>query len=71
MNTSGKKPGKTPCTECIIRQLIENPREFPSISEDMNDSNKKNNFYEQPGIPGINMYLWEIALKTIKLSLQT
>ncbi len=78
-------PGVTACAECIRIQSQKDPSTFPSLIQDINggDGNdiqdsldsKKSSFpigsYETPGIPGINLDIWEIALKTVRMSLQT
>jgi len=67
-------PGKTACTECIKKEIMDHPELYPALNDSNNESrNPENNFnfYEHPGNPGINPFIWEIALKTIQFSLHT
>lgn len=78
-------PGETACAECIRIQSQKDPSTFPSLVQDINEDDendvqnsldsKKSSFplssYENPGTPGINLDIWEIALKTVRMSLQT
>jgi len=78
-------PGETACAECIRIQSLRDPITFPILEQDINISNgkdvngsidsEKSSFppypYENPGTPGINIDIWEVALKTVRLSLQT
>ncbi len=78
-------PGETACAECVRIQCRRDPITFPILEQDSNISNgklvkgsvdsKKSSIplhpYENPGTPGINIDIWEVALKTVRLSLQT
>lgn len=67
-------PGKTACTECIKKQITMHPEVYPALNDPNHEShNNANNFnfYEHPGIPGINAFIWEIAIKTVQFSLYT
>jgi len=67
-------PSISPCTECIKRQIETDPAKFPALDTTETDEPQiANNFnpYEHPGVPGINVFISEIALKTVQLSLQT
>lgn len=60
-------PGKTPCTCCINYFIKKYPYRYPSLIQ----KNEKLNLYEQPGIPGINLDINEIANKTVRFAFQT
>ncbi len=78
-------PGETACAECIRIQSQKDPSTFPSLIQDINEGDENSvqdpldsenssfplNSYENPGTPGINLDIWEITLKTVRLSLQT
>jgi len=63
-------PGKTACYECINSQIEAFPRDFPHLEIEKNIPKTESPYY-QPGVPGLNLNIWEIALKTVRLCLQT
>ncbi len=60
-------PQKTPCYQCITHYSEIDPDKFPSLPS----SNQIENIYSQPGVPGLNLDIWEIALKTTRFAFQT
>lgn len=63
-------PGETACYECIHSHIEHFPNIFPSY-ESLGSVPKEQSPYYHPGVPGLNLDIWEIALKTVRLCLQT
>ncbi len=65
-------PDITACPECILRQITEEPEKYPNlIKAKVDPLTPRRTPYRQSGIPGINLDLWEIALKTTRFCLET
>ncbi|WP_371804011.1 ThiF family adenylyltransferase [Candidatus Lokiarchaeum ossiferum] len=60
-------PEKTPCISCINHFIKKEPYRYPSLIQ----KKEKINLYQQPGIPGINLDINEIANKTVRFAFQT
>ncbi len=68
-------PGQTACTVCINIQSDRDPGKFPSLATpplpEEKDASTSASPYEHPGVPGVNIDIWEIALKATRFCLQT